>query len=377
MEGIGEKLRSAREAKKLTIKEVSKETNISPLYVEALEKEEFDKFPSETYITGFLRNYAEFLKLDAEEMIQSYRGYKIGESATPLEELIKPTSPKLFFHLSTFFYHNRTIMMLCGLILFIVAAGFFITKTYFSEIDIEDSTSIQNIKNEYDVTNSNLKIKNIRNLNLTNNSGYTLLYKNEAVQFLIENKEYMFLLKNIKNNSVILQLIQENDEVELIMEQPRLIKIKNYPRDIIVTLKGLTENRAKMLVMLGKKKKPVFDNAKQQLNDTKKIDNTQVIAQNERNLKIIFEATFFQKTYLELYLDGIQKKKGIIAAGRKERWEATEYIQLKIGNAGGLKIKINGKPYNFGLPGQVANKVITWKKDANNPNLYHIVVKDW
>ena len=377
MEGIGEKLKSAREAKKLTIKEITKETNISPLYVESLEKEEFDKFPSETYITGFLRNYAEFLKLDAEEMIQSYRGYKIGESATPLEELIKPTGPKVFLQLSTFFYQYRTILFLCGLVLFIVAAGFFIKETFFPYIDIEDSASIQNIKDEYDAANSNSKIKNIRNLNLTNNSGYTLLYKNEAVQFLIENKEYMFLLKNISKNSVTLELIPENTEVKLLMEKPKTIKIKNYPRNIIVTLKGLTENRAKMLVMLGKKKKPKFTNTKQRVNNTKKTDNTQVIAQNERNLKIVFEAAFIQKTYLELYIDGVQKKKGIIPAGRKERWEATEYIQLKIGNAGGLKVKINGKSYNFGLPGQEANKVITWKKDANNPNLYHIVVKDW
>jgi len=106
-------------------------------------------------------------------------------------------------------------------------------------------------------------------------------------------------------------------------------------------------------------------------------DKTKVIAQNKKNLKIIFEATFIQKTYLELYLDGTQKKKGIIPAGRSERWEASEYIQLKIGNAGGLKAKINGKAYAFGLPGQVANKIVTWKKDVKNPNLYHIVVKDW
>jgi len=39
LESIGEKLRSAREAKKLTIKEVVKETNINPQYLEALEEE--------------------------------------------------------------------------------------------------------------------------------------------------------------------------------------------------------------------------------------------------------------------------------------------------------------------------------------------------
>ena len=106
-------------------------------------------------------------------------------------------------------------------------------------------------------------------------------------------------------------------------------------------------------------------------------DSTVVTAQSEKSLRIVFEAEFLKKTYLELYLDGMKKTRGIIPAGRKERWEAREYIQMKIGNAGGLKARINGKEYTFGLPGQVANKIITWKKDVQNPNVYHIDVKDW
>ena len=58
MDSIGEKLRFTREAKKLTIKDVVKETNISPTYIEALEEEDFDRFPSETYLIGFLRAYS-------------------------------------------------------------------------------------------------------------------------------------------------------------------------------------------------------------------------------------------------------------------------------------------------------------------------------
>jgi len=52
-------------------------------------------------------------------------------------------------------------------------------------------------------------------------------------------------------------------------------------------------------------------------------------------------------------------------------------MQIKIGNAGGVKSRINGKVYVFGRSGEVVNKVITWKKDVNNPNLYHLIVKDW
>jgi hypothetical protein len=64
-------------------------------------------------------------------------------------------------------------------------------------------------------------------------------------------------------------------------------------------------------------------------------------------------------------------------AGSRERWEASKNIQVKIGNAGGIKCIINGKEFVFGKPGQVANKSISWKRDVTNPNVYHIDVKDW
>ncbi len=44
MESIGEKLRQTRESKKLSLKDVSLETNLAPTFIEALEQEDFDKF---------------------------------------------------------------------------------------------------------------------------------------------------------------------------------------------------------------------------------------------------------------------------------------------------------------------------------------------
>ncbi len=73
----------------------------------------------------------------------------------------------------------------------------------------------------------------------------------------------------------------------------------------------------------------------------------------------------------------MMKRRGMIRPGVKERWQATSHVQVRIGNAGGVNIKINGKDYNWGGPGTVANKIITWKKDPRDPNVYHIVVKDW
>ncbi|MDR2258131.1 MAG: helix-turn-helix domain-containing protein [Treponema sp.] len=93
MESLGEKLKTARESKGLNFDQVSRETNIAGRYLEALEAEDFSGFPGEPYVTGFLRNYSEYLGLDAQEALSLYRSLKIQEQPVPVEQLLKSPSP--------------------------------------------------------------------------------------------------------------------------------------------------------------------------------------------------------------------------------------------------------------------------------------------
>ncbi|MDL2230007.1 helix-turn-helix domain-containing protein [Treponema sp. OttesenSCG-928-L16] len=97
MESLGEKLRSARESKGYSYDQVGQETNIARRYLEALESEDFSKFPGEPYALGFLRNYGEYLGLDVQELLSLYRALKIQEQPVPVEQLLKPQRrfPKL------------------------------------------------------------------------------------------------------------------------------------------------------------------------------------------------------------------------------------------------------------------------------------------
>lgn len=354
------------------------------MYVEALEDEEFDRFPSETYLIGFLRSYADFLRLDVDEMIQAYKGYRIGESVTPLEELTRPTRQSAGTVLSGFFERNRGILLLSTAVAAVVLVAFLAVRAFISSgVDLEDSDSIDSIKKEYQARNSENDIGTIRPLQLVNDRGFVLVYKGEAVQFMVENREVIFTLKDIVpdppgSERVVIKLLPDGENETLVMGDTRRIDLEGSPRELFFTLKGLTENRAKLLVKLGeslKKDEEVTLDEKELAEEER--DGTSVVALNNRNLKIVFVAEFTEKSFIEIYLDGVLKSRGFIPKGTVERWEASEYIQLKIGNAGGIKARINGKPYDFGGPGQVANKVITWKKDVNRPNVYHIEVKDW
>lgn len=378
MDSIGEKLKSARIAKKLTIRDVVKQTNINPVYLSALEDEEFEKFPSETYLIGFLRSYSEFLKLEVDEMIQSYRGYKIGESATPLEELTKSTRPPLSTALSTLGGRYKNFIFAMIIAVFAVAIFWGIKSFISSNVDITGGDSVVKIKDQFKEKEAGTKIENIHSLQLHNNKGFVLVYKNEAVQFLVEKKEVVFVLKDIKGDSVFIEFFPHNQLESIKMDVPSPLKIKGSPREVLFTLKGLTENRAKILVQIeSKHEDEAGDVAAKSDEIDNKSNNVDVIAQNRENLKIVFEAVFNQKSFIEIYLDGSLKKRGFISGGNRERWEASEYIQVKIGNAGGINARINGKEYVFGKLGQVANKVIKWRRDVKNPNLYHINVSDW
>jgi cytoskeletal protein RodZ len=87
---IGEQLRTAREARGLSIDYIADETNIAKRYLTALENEDFSVFPGEPYIIGFLRNYAEYLGLESAALIQAFRGIRIQEQPVPIKELLQP-----------------------------------------------------------------------------------------------------------------------------------------------------------------------------------------------------------------------------------------------------------------------------------------------
>ena len=69
---IGDILRQEREKQLLTIKDIEVGTSIRGLYIESIEKGEFEKLPGEVYTKGFIRNYASFLKLDPQPCVDQY-----------------------------------------------------------------------------------------------------------------------------------------------------------------------------------------------------------------------------------------------------------------------------------------------------------------
>ncbi|HET7416139.1 MAG TPA: RodZ domain-containing protein [Solirubrobacterales bacterium] len=70
---VGSKLREARTRRKLSLAEVEAATKIRPRYLQALENEEWDQLPGDTYTRAFIRTYGRFLGLDGERLAEEQR----------------------------------------------------------------------------------------------------------------------------------------------------------------------------------------------------------------------------------------------------------------------------------------------------------------
>jgi cytoskeletal protein RodZ len=80
---IGNSLREARLRQHLDFPEIEQSTKIRAKYLRALEDEQFDILPAQTYVKGFLRSYAEYLGLDGQLYVDEYNSrFVVGEEDT-------------------------------------------------------------------------------------------------------------------------------------------------------------------------------------------------------------------------------------------------------------------------------------------------------
>jgi cytoskeleton protein RodZ len=73
MPEIGDQLRETRMRNRIDITDVEAATKIRAKYLRALENEEWDLLPGPTFVKTFLRTYADYLGLDARNLVEEYR----------------------------------------------------------------------------------------------------------------------------------------------------------------------------------------------------------------------------------------------------------------------------------------------------------------
>ncbi len=117
-----ERLREERAEKGLSLEEVSQSTKIKVVYLEYIEKGEYEKLPSVSHASEFVRNYAKFLGLNDEEVLGLFR--REFDTNTAYRVLPKGFEEKEEFPLKrikirqAFFVIGFIFLLLTGYILF-------------------------------------------------------------------------------------------------------------------------------------------------------------------------------------------------------------------------------------------------------------------
>ncbi|MBM9546689.1 DUF4115 domain-containing protein [Leptospira sp. 201903074] len=349
---VGQIIREAREDKKLSVKDVAKETNIAAKYIIALETEDYSQFPAETFALGFLKNYASYLKLDTAMLLNLYRGEQIEESQAPLEELTRPTT-------TAFSLDRNKIISLVSIFLFVISA-------YIIYISFEDSGS-GSIDEETTEVGSTVEAVassdipsgiNFVSQSVPENASVPfILTEDRGVSFSVNNQQCKMFIKGVSNGKANLgfnifpeknvYFFQAAEGEETILSY-RIEELTSLRRDIRVVTQAVTEKSAKVLVTLKEEregaavKSPVGD------------------------VPIQVTLFFSKPSYVEFVLDGQMGERGLVSAGEVKHLEARDRLEIKVGDGGAVEMVQNGKERSvLGKPGKLVKKIFIRK-----PNPY-------
>jgi len=362
---VGQILKQTRVSKNVTIKDAADATRITSRHLQAMEDDNYGIFPGETYILGFLRSYASYLGLDGDQLIQLYRDHLIEEQEPPLEELTEPAVTYIDY-VKKYMYIPVGILFVLGVVAF---------------FSMENNGGHENMNGSGDRMAQDLdtlakrsqKIPDIETENVKLQAGFAtaLISVRNGINFSLQNSEAYLVLDNlefkvIENNlsKAHLYFYPGKKLITLKENQVQLVEEDGVP-PFELTLMGATPNTIKIQIQ-------AKNDNRDSTEDTRVSDN---IA-NPSNFIIVLDAITTGENFVEFYIDGRLVKKGLLPAGQPIHFEANDSIQMKIGDAGAINMKINGEPYVFGKRGEQVSKIVRKYKDPLEQTRFKISVKD-
>ncbi len=161
---IGQILKKTRISRDISLLSAESDTQIRLKYLEALERDDFSIFSAQVYALGFLRRYAVYLGLDADNIIERYESDLELTKNLEKKQLIKSKQKDIFNQESNEYKQRKPInispqiVLSCVIALFVV--GFFgyvwfQVKSFAASPDIE----INNPTNEIVVMMDNIIVE--------------------------------------------------------------------------------------------------------------------------------------------------------------------------------------------------------------------------
>ncbi len=96
MSELGDRLRQARERQGLSLAQASVDTRILQASLAALEEGAYQRLPGDVVVRGFIRNYAQYLGLPPDEMIELYRRERGGTDPIRIVPATRPPRTRTY-----------------------------------------------------------------------------------------------------------------------------------------------------------------------------------------------------------------------------------------------------------------------------------------
>jgi cytoskeleton protein RodZ len=362
MESIGEKLRLARERNNLTIEQVARETHVAKRFLKGLEEEDFSVFPGETYAMGFLRNYSEYLGLDPEELIGIYRNIKIQEQPLPMNELLvsRPRLPSL-----------RVIMIVVAAVLVVAAVGFLVYRAV-----SHGASSANAAQKPAAGTNADFVFQDeVRTQWFSQGDGIVVPQG---------GKNYRILVVSV-GTTLVLKV--PGGTVEMGLGKERFIDLQGDSRpDLKIVWNDTDAAQKRANLGLYRTSGPAADAAVAAAGDTSadtvvpaglpsgaagppvRTDTFKTITLGQAGQAGLFTLDFtFKNDCLFRYMvDDKEREDRFFQKGEQFTIDtARRQVTVWLSNAGAARMRVQGKDFELGGLGQVATRMIAWRKDPN------------
>jgi cytoskeletal protein RodZ len=368
MESIGQKLTSARETLGFSVEQIARDTNIAKSYLIALEAEDFDSFPGETYLLGFLRNYSEYLGIDSDEMISLYKNMMIQEQPVPMEELFEKRKPV-----------PVGLIIIILVVLGLAATGYFyIYPNYISadrtvrEVRVEDAPEKAEksrevvIRNTYDFSDEVVE-KRFRT--------------GDAISVSVDDEKFNLVIADIGNS---VTFIHPEGELEMSDGEEVLLDLDgDESPDVRILLRSSDSENNSAVIHIDRFIQTSGRPAHEASGDSEHAETPQVAAvaasasfgeagvesrvadsvvirDAARPEAFTLNVIFRGYCLLRYFSDNSVREERYFHKGETFRLDAESEVRLWVSNAGALSAKVNGVDVNLGKSGEISTKSIKW-----------------
>lgn len=361
MESFGKFLKEARIAKNIDLNTIAAATSVNKEYLEALEEEDLDRIPGETYVTGFLRLYSDYLGLDTQYLIRLQKAKVLQESPTPVELLQIKKGP----------LHTILIALLILAILVAIGTGGFFFYKYLDSKKKEGVTNLSMTNQEP----QNYQLTSILNTRVYSGDKITIPFKTGNIEVSIDST-----LTNLKLGTIIgTQTIELGEELDLDITGDAESDITIFVADISKS----TEDRGAEISASVKTKildSLAISKIETEISETDKSDsNSQIVLfEGKRAYPFTIIATFNNNCFFRHQSDRKEIVSEYLKSGDVLNQQSNNTIRIWASNAGSCKMQVQGDgtilEVEMGKPGQVVVKDIKWIKEADGT--YKLVVSE-